>query len=202
MAFRFRKSFKIAPGVRVNLGKSGVSSIGIGPRGASMSIGKKGKYVNLGIPGTGFSVRERIDNGMTVREQKRLIREQEKIERLERMQEALSKVTLSLNDNGSLNIKNAFGEPLSRSELRLMWEQQSDTIIDWLENEMNEINGDVELLEHIYLDTPNPNAIINYEARDFCEQKTDIIIEDKNGLFEGKASKLCKINNTTIKRLR
>jgi len=39
-------------------------------------------------------------------------------------------------------------------------------------------------------------------SRDFCEQKADIIIEDKNGLFEGKASKLCKINNTTIKRLR
>jgi len=38
--------------------------------------------------------------------------------------------------------------------------------------------------------------------RDFCEQKADIIVEDKKGLFEGNASKLYKINNTTIKRLR
>jgi len=38
--------------------------------------------------------------------------------------------------------------------------------------------------------------------RDFCEEKADIIIEDENGLFEGQASKLYKINNTTIKRLR
>jgi len=38
--------------------------------------------------------------------------------------------------------------------------------------------------------------------RDFCEQKADIIVEDKKGLFEGNASKLYKINDTTIKRLR
>jgi len=169
MAFRFRKSFKIAPGVRVNIGKNGVSSIGIGPRGASMSIGKKGKYVNFGIPGTGLSVRERVDGGMTAREQQRLLREQEKLEKLERMQEALSKVTLSLNDNGNLNIINSFGEPLSRSELKLMWEQHSDTIRDWLESEMNNINGDVELLENIHLDTPKPNSKISYQAREFNE---------------------------------
>ncbi len=38
--------------------------------------------------------------------------------------------------------------------------------------------------------------------RDFCQQKADIIIEDKNRLFEGEPSKLYKINDTTIKRLR
>ncbi len=39
-------------------------------------------------------------------------------------------------------------------------------------------------------------------SRDFCEQKADIIIEDKEGLFEGQASKLYKINNIKTKRLR
>jgi len=38
--------------------------------------------------------------------------------------------------------------------------------------------------------------------RDFCEQKADIIIENKDGLYEGRASKLYKINNAQIKRLR
>jgi tRNA A37 threonylcarbamoyladenosine synthetase subunit TsaC/SUA5/YrdC len=38
--------------------------------------------------------------------------------------------------------------------------------------------------------------------RSFCEQKADIIVEDKCGLFEGEASKLYKINKTKIKRLR
>ncbi|HIP55114.1 MAG TPA: hypothetical protein EYH11_06545 [Sulfurimonas autotrophica] len=39
-------------------------------------------------------------------------------------------------------------------------------------------------------------------SRAFCEQKADIIIEDNKALFEGKASKLYKLNNKKIKRLR
>ncbi|MDF1879149.1 hypothetical protein JHD46_05780 [Sulfurimonas sp. SAG-AH-194-C20] len=38
--------------------------------------------------------------------------------------------------------------------------------------------------------------------RVFCEEKTDIIIEDKSSLFEGMSSKLYKINNTKKVRLR
>ena len=38
--------------------------------------------------------------------------------------------------------------------------------------------------------------------RDFCEEKADIIIEDKNSLFEGSSSSLYKINNKKVKRLR
>ena len=38
--------------------------------------------------------------------------------------------------------------------------------------------------------------------RDFCEEKTDIIIEDKHSLFEGSSSSLYKINNKKVKRLR
>jgi len=38
--------------------------------------------------------------------------------------------------------------------------------------------------------------------RRFCEAYSDIIIEDKNSLKEGKASQLYKLNNTTKKRLR
>lgn len=38
--------------------------------------------------------------------------------------------------------------------------------------------------------------------REFCEEKTDIIIEDKNSLYEGKSSRLYKINSKKSKRLR
>ena len=38
--------------------------------------------------------------------------------------------------------------------------------------------------------------------RVFCEQKADIIIEQKEGLFQGSASQLIKINNKKEKRLR
>lgn len=62
MGFRFRKSISICPGVRLNFGKSGLSSLGVGPRGASVSIGKRGVHSNVGIPGTGLSHRTRLDS--------------------------------------------------------------------------------------------------------------------------------------------
>ena len=63
MGLRFRKSIKILPGVRLNLGKSGLTSLTVGPRGASVSVGKRGTYANVGIPGTGLSCRTRLDSG-------------------------------------------------------------------------------------------------------------------------------------------
>ncbi len=175
MAFRFRKSFKIAPGIRVNIGKGGLSSIGIGPRGASMSIGKQGVHSNVGIPGTGISFRSKVgggaDNRRLEREEKRLLKAQDKLEELERRNEALSKVTLSLAENGSINAVDAYGESLSRGDIKLMWEQQSETITQWLQNEADEINGDVELLENIYLDTPDPNSTSEYHVRNYDDPK-------------------------------
>lgn len=55
MGFRFRKSLKLFPGVRLNLSKSG-ASVSIGPRGLRYTVGPKGTRVTAGIPGTGLSV--------------------------------------------------------------------------------------------------------------------------------------------------
>lgn len=70
MGFRFRRSIKILPGLRINLSKKGVSSITLGRRGASLNISRKGgKRVTVGIPGTGLSWQTRLDRpagrGMT-----------------------------------------------------------------------------------------------------------------------------------------
>ncbi len=55
MGFKFRKSIKILPGVRINLTHQGISSASIGKRGASFNIGKKGTRTSVGIPGSGLS---------------------------------------------------------------------------------------------------------------------------------------------------
>ncbi|MBP2281035.1 hypothetical protein H4W00_001848 [Psychrobacter sp. PL19] len=55
MGFRFRKSIRIAPGVRINLTKKGVSSLSVGKRGATVNLGKKGTRGTVGIPGSGLS---------------------------------------------------------------------------------------------------------------------------------------------------
>jgi len=62
MAMKFRKRIKIAPGVNINLSKSGISTT-VGPRGASANVGKKGAYLNTGIPGTGIYDRTKLAGG-------------------------------------------------------------------------------------------------------------------------------------------
>ena len=59
MAWNFRKRIKIAPGIHLNLSKGGVST-SIGPKGAKISIGKNGTYLNTSIPGTGLYSRTKL----------------------------------------------------------------------------------------------------------------------------------------------
>jgi hypothetical protein len=56
---RFRKSIRIAPGVRLNLSRSGMSTT-LGGRGASINIGSKGTRATVGIPGSGLSYSQRV----------------------------------------------------------------------------------------------------------------------------------------------
>lgn len=41
MGFRFGKSIKLAPGVRLNINKKGGSSVSVAKRGATVIVGKK-----------------------------------------------------------------------------------------------------------------------------------------------------------------
>lgn len=68
MGFRFRKSVKILPGVKVNISKKGVSSVSVGKRGANVNIGKNGTHANIGLKGTGLSYRAKIADGVTEKE--------------------------------------------------------------------------------------------------------------------------------------
>ena len=55
MGMRFRKSFKIAPGVKLNLSKRGIG-VSAGVKGARVSLNSKGRVTkSVGIPGTGIS---------------------------------------------------------------------------------------------------------------------------------------------------
>lgn len=63
MSLRFRKSMKIAPGVKLNFSKNGVG-MSVGTKGARMSISPTGRVTRtLGIPGTGIYDVETISTG-------------------------------------------------------------------------------------------------------------------------------------------
>ena len=53
MGFRFWRRIRIAPGVTLNLSKSG-GSLSFGPRGAKLTLGPRSKRVTVGLPGTGL----------------------------------------------------------------------------------------------------------------------------------------------------
>lgn len=55
MGLRFRKSVKIAPGVRVNVGKKS-TSVSVGGKGFRHTVSSSGrKTTTVGVPGTGLS---------------------------------------------------------------------------------------------------------------------------------------------------
>jgi hypothetical protein len=54
MTLRFRQTFTLFPGVRINIGKRGIST-SIGIPGASVNIGRQGVRATVGAPGTGLS---------------------------------------------------------------------------------------------------------------------------------------------------
>lgn len=59
MGFRFRKSIKLMPAIRLNIGKNGVSA-SVGIKGASVNVGKRGIRGTVGVPGTGISYTENL----------------------------------------------------------------------------------------------------------------------------------------------
>lgn len=63
MGFRFRKSIGIAPGVKINIGKSGVNSLSVGGRGATVNLNGKGARTTVGIPGSGLSYQTQRSSG-------------------------------------------------------------------------------------------------------------------------------------------
>lgn len=70
MGWRFRRSLKIAPGVRLNLGRRS-AGVSVGPRGAKVSVNTKREVRRTaGLPGTGLShtTQTRLQGERTIEE--------------------------------------------------------------------------------------------------------------------------------------
>jgi hypothetical protein len=62
MGWRFRRTIRLLPGVRLNLSKSGIST-SLGGPGATLNLGKHGARATFGLPGTGLSYSTRLGAG-------------------------------------------------------------------------------------------------------------------------------------------
>ena len=64
MGFRFRRTFSLLPGIRLNLGATG-PSISVGPKGAKLTFGQSGVRATSGVPGTGMFVTQKTAGSHT-----------------------------------------------------------------------------------------------------------------------------------------
>ena len=64
MGFRFRRTFSLLPGIRLNLGATG-PSISVGPKGAKLTFGQSGLRATAGVPGTGMFVTQKVAGSHT-----------------------------------------------------------------------------------------------------------------------------------------
>jgi hypothetical protein len=55
MGWRYRRRLSLFPGLSLNFGKSGLTSVSAGVRGAHYTVGRRGPRATIGLPGTGLS---------------------------------------------------------------------------------------------------------------------------------------------------
>jgi hypothetical protein len=153
MGFRFRKSIKIAPGVRMNIGKRGVSSISAG----SFNFGKRGAYQNINIPGTGISYRARVAGRSQAKSTPARPSQRKTTKRMP--------VTIELLDDGSVVFTDKKGKPLPDSLIREAKRQNRATIEQWLSEQSDKYNAEILALLNIHLTTPAPQGEITVNPR-------------------------------------
>lgn len=117
VALRFRKSIKLAPGIRWNISGSG-SSWTLGPKGASIGIGKRGTFLNTGIPGTGFASRSKLSGGSEPKQQRAIGGGTTSVS-----------MTCGIHDDGTLYFVDAAGAPIPEHLVEVAKKQNKDAIL-------------------------------------------------------------------------
>lgn len=146
MGLRFRKSIKLAPGVRWNISGSGTSWT-LGPRGATVSIGKRGAFLNTGIPGTGLAARTRLTGTPQPQRAPR-----------ERSAPVTTTVTMScaISDDGTLLFTDSDGKPVPDDMVEVAKKQNREALLSLIQRKCDEINEQIEALGRLHHDTPAP----------------------------------------------
>lgn len=163
MALRFRRTVSIFPGVRLNLGKRGVS-LSAGVRGASLTLGRNGLYGNAGIPGTGLSYREKLNKRNTKR-RKRSARQTPKVPAVA---EQMADVDLNPT-TGDIAILDADGQDLGDEGFEVAKAYAREALETALSEQVDEHNRMMARIGDIHLQTPPPDRFPVLEPEPFEE---------------------------------
>lgn len=190
MALRFRKSIKLAPGLRMNFSGSGASWT-LGPRGASIGIGKRGTYLNTGLPGTGLYARERLGGGSS--------RPAASTPKPVPAPGATVTLTCGISDDGTLSFTDANGIPMPENLVEIAKKQNREAIQGLIQTKCDEINARVEVLGQMHHWTPDCKVAPQYSASEF-EPRPPVAPEPKvpgffDKLFKSRAARIVTANN-------
>ena len=155
MGLRFRRSIKIAPGLRMNFSLAGIGYT-LGARGMSVGVGKNGTALNVGVPGTGLSYRQQISSSKLVN----------RTTKNERVTKELSLV-VGFTDEGDLTFQDEDGQALAPELIKVAKSQQREVLQKFVEQKCEEINSVIEALQSIHLNTPSPSTTPRYQEKVF-----------------------------------
>lgn len=170
MGFRFRRSVRIAPGLRVNFGKKGMS-LSAGRRGATVTFGKNGVYGNVGIPGSGLSYRGKL-SGSNIQKQKRTT------------VETSVPVSLRIDDDGTTTLLDSYGNILPSKYIKTLRDQKPELIDGFLNKACSKINDDISEILNIHLSTPSMDDFIEYVPQEYGENYPEEPLHEKYSFFE------------------
>lgn len=140
----------------MNFSRGGLSW-SLGPRGASVGIGKRGTYLNAGLPGTGLSFRQRIDAGVSTSGRSPA----------SQTGQATIGVTVGVEDDGTLTFMDASGNPLSGELVTAAKRQHGEALRELMQQKCDEINAQVEALGTLHYDSPRPTDRPSYQPISF-----------------------------------
>lgn len=165
MAFRFRRTVSIFPGVRINLGKRGVS-VSAGVRGANVTLGRNGLYGNVGLPGSGVSYRKRlfkpdkaVDAGQCTNQAAPPFADSAMTD--EMMQVQLNTKT------GDIAILDANGNHLGDEALEVAKTHARQRLEDTLQQQVDSHNRTMARIISVHWDTPAPDHFPTLVAEPF-----------------------------------
>lgn len=185
----------------MNLSGSGLGWT-LGPRGASIGIGKRGTYLNSGIPGTGLTYRQALTGSSSA--SNRVGGGGRDFSRVAAPTPAIKTVslTVSVSDDGGISFKDSDGNPVSEGLIETAKQQQGEAIKAMIQKTCDDINAQVEALGELHLHTPPPNRSPTYQAQSFDEPRpvppVPAVPSFFEKLFRGKVSKIKAANDRAL----
>lgn len=179
MGLRFQKRISIIPGVRLNWSLGG-PSVSVGPRGASVTISKRGVYGNVGIPGSGLSYRTKLSRGgsrlANARDGSGYVppalssptpAQLSAQAALQQAQYAADNALLEITPDGTVSILVEDGFPLEAKALRLFWESRAWEVKQELEAFCRTQDAVMDAIFNIHSDTLSPQFRAAYSPDTF-----------------------------------